>query len=125
MENNASLTAGQVKALEALVTTRTQKEAAAAAGISDRTLRGYMNDPLFRSELERVQSERLTAAVIKATSAMSVALDALEDVAQHGSDNNRIAAATALLRCGGELVEAYSLDTRMTQLETKVENMLH
>lgn len=121
MENNASLTAGQVKALEALVTTKSQREAAAAAGISDRTIRQYMNDPLFRSELVRVQSERLTAVTLRATAAMDTALEALEDVARTGNDVSRISAASALLRCGRELMETYSMDTRLTQLE----NLIH
>lgn len=125
MDNNTNLTASQVKALEALVSTKNQKEAAAAAGVSDRTIRQYMSDPLFRSELVRVQSERLTAVSVRATSAMDTALDALEDVAQHGNDAARISAATVLLRCGRDMLEAYSIDTRMTQLETQLENLIH
>lgn len=101
------LTARQSKALQALLTYPTKKEAAAAAGISTETLRTYLANEEFQNEYRKAFTGLVIEATRQAQKALSPALSALSDIVKDDEENSsaRIAAARSLLEYGLRLTE--------------------
>lgn len=101
------LTPNQMKAIEALMTHPTKREAAKAAGISEVTLRKYLADEEFQAEYRKAFTGLVTEATRQAQKALSPALSALSDIVKDDEENSsaRIAAARSLLEYGLRLTE--------------------
>lgn len=101
------LTPNKQRALQALLTQPTKKAAAAAAGITDRTLREYLADAEFQQEYKRAFCDLVTDATRQAQRALSPALSALRSIVEdeEESASSRIAAARSLLEYGLRLTE--------------------
>lgn len=101
------LTNKQTKALQALLTHPTKKEAAKAAGIGLRTLTDYLADDEFQAEYKKAFRQLVTDATRQAQQALSPALSALLDIVQdkEANTNARIAAARSLLEYGLRFTE--------------------
>lgn len=57
------MTAKKQKALLALLTNPTKEKAAAAAGITSKTLRGYLAEPEFQAEYKKAFAGLVTATL--------------------------------------------------------------
>lgn len=101
------LSPNKQRALQALLTQPTKKAAAAAAGITDRTLSTYLSDPEFQQAYKRAFSELVTDATRQAQQALSPAISALRDIVEDSEEaaSSRIAAARSLLEYGLRLTE--------------------
>ena len=101
------LTPNQMKAIEALMTHPTKKDAAKAAGISDVTLRKYLSNEEFQEEYRKAFTGLVTEATRQAQKALSPALSALSDIVKDKDESStaRIAAARSLLEYGLRLTE--------------------
>lgn len=117
------MTARQQKALTALLTHSTHKEAAKAAGISDRQLRSYLKDPEFKKEyrarLDLVLDEATTAAKRAMTPAVKTLVEIASD--RKKADTTRVLAARAILDAGLRLNDAMDVSDRLTALEKYAE----
>ena len=67
-----AMTAKQIKALQCLLTYPTKKEAAAAAGIAERTLRSYLANEEFQAEYKKAFGMIVTDATRQAQKAKSL-----------------------------------------------------
>lgn len=101
------MTPSQNKALQALLTCSTKKEAADVAGITDRTLRTYLADPVFQAEYRKAVGELVDEATRQAQKALTPAITALRCIVEDETEKsgNRISAARTLLEFGLKLTE--------------------
>lgn len=108
-----------------LLTGNTVLQAAQLAGVTERTVYLWLNEPVFVEELRRQERQVLNACSWTLVSLSKQALDALKDVlerpSQAGASNKRLAAAQVL-----ELVlkwrDAVDFETRLERLERQVFN---
>lgn len=109
----------QQKALQALINCPTKKEAAAAAGIAERTLRSYMQDPEFKAAYKQAFAEMLDDASLQAKQSLSPAIQTLRSIAENEevSPASRISAARFLLEYGLQLTKLTDILERLEALE--------
>ena len=118
------MTANKQRALIALLTSKTQAEAAQAAGLDPRTIRRYMEDEEFVSEYKRQLAGMIDAAADQAKRALCPTLGTLQDItADEGQPGNiRVSAGRAVLEFGLKLIEQADVLARLDELEKQVEN---
>jgi hypothetical protein len=86
------------QAIAALLTERSQAQAAAKAGISEATLQRWLNLPEFRAAYRQARRRLVEGAVGRIQAATGQAVDTLLAVARGGAkDGDRVRAAVALL----------------------------
>ena len=83
------MTTSKEKALAALLTSTTRKEAAEKAGISYRTIRSYLQDAEFAAEYRQRKGEIVDDAARRLQNAMQKAIEVLEN----GTAGKRVSAA--------------------------------
>lgn len=109
----------QDKALLALLNSTTRTEAAKKAGITDNTLRSYLNDPEFRKRYDTARTMALkeTTALIQAN--MQPAAMALVEICRDkkANEQSRVSAARSLLEYGVKLSELTDIYSRIEALE--------
>lgn len=120
-ENGATLTTKQQRALASLVAAKSIGEAAANAGISERTLTRWLADPAFRAALSLVESELIDSAVRHLLGLQGTAIAVLEDILTNPDvpASVKLRAATSTLDILLRLREMASLERRLTALEQK------
>lgn len=117
------MTPKQQKALLALLTNPTKEKAAAAAGITSKTLRSYLADPAFQAEYKKAFSGLVEDAARQAQQAITPALSTLRDIVEDGgkSAQARISAARSILEYSMKLTETTDILTRLDELEKLAE----
>ena len=112
----------KTKALAALLAYPTQEQAAQAAGIAPRTLRGYLQDKEFTKEYEQRRAQLVASATAQLQQSLSSAICALRSVveSEKSSDNAKIIAARVLLDHGLKYSELYDLLCRLEKIESVV-----
>lgn len=115
------MTPKQQKALLALLTSPTREKAAAAAGITSKTLRSYLADPTFQEEYKLAFSGLVEDATRQAQQALEPALSTLRDIVEDADENAqaRISAARSILEYSMKLTEATAILTRLDELEKR------
>ena len=115
------MTPKQERALAALISCPTAREAAKAAGLAESTLRRYKQDPVFQAEYRRRCNELLEAACTKAKSALPPAIDRLRGIIDDDQQQPRdqIAAARAVCEYSLRLNEAVDIEQRLRALEER------
>ena len=118
------MTTRQKKALSALLTHSKHTEAARAAGISDRQLRAYLQDPDFKMEYRKRLDMILDEATAAAKQAMTPAVSTLVEIAtdKGKSDTVRIMAARSVLDAGLRMHDAVDVSDRLQALEKYCED---
>lgn len=103
--------------MQALLTSRTVKEAAQKAGTTDNTIRRYMKDPEFVAVYKERVSEIMEAATRNLQQNFNAAIDRLGRIVadDEESGTNQIAAARALLDYGLKFTEFNDI---LSELET-------
>jgi hypothetical protein len=109
----------QERALCALLTCSTQKDAALAAGISEPTLWRYMNDPAFKRRLREAQRHALTQTALRVQRGAGDAVSVLYEIMTKGdaSDSARISAARFFFENSFRIGEIEELKTQMEDLQ--------
>lgn len=105
--------------LNALLSSKTQREAAEKAGITPRWLREVMRDPDFAAEYARRKAEIVDDATRRIQGTYQKAITALEGVidAEKASNRDKINAARAVLEYGQQFTETNDVLTRIEHLE--------
>jgi len=119
MTSPDELTARMSAAIDAVLETGSQTEAAAVAGVSTRSLRRWMGTPAFRAELARRRARQLDAAageLSRGAAAAARALIAVADGTSKGS-TARVAAAKAVIDLASRFADRTELDQRIAALE--------
>ena len=111
------------QALLALLTNPTKEKAAAATGISSRTLRGYLADPEFQAEYKKAFAGMVEDATRQAQQAIAPALSTLRDIVEDAGEGSqfRISAARSILEYSLKLTEQNDIVARLRDLENAVQ----
>lgn len=107
------------KALLALLENPTKEKAAAAAGITSKTLRRYLDNPEFQTEYRVAFSGMVSDAVRQAQKTLSPALTTLEEIMRDDEQNGqiRVSAARSLLEFSLKATEQLDILDRLEALE--------
>ena len=110
------------KALTALLYQPTIKKAAEVAGIGERTIHTYLDDPDFYREYSERRRNMLNAACGALTSGIGCAISALLEIAadKKASKIARVNAARTILEYALKTFEEMDFDARISALENAV-----
>ncbi len=113
--------AKKTQALAALIANPTIRDAAAAAGIDESTLRRYMKDGAFKAAYNRALDELLSDACRAAHNSLCAALEVLKGICLNTEETAqvRVSAARSLLDYALKLREATTVDERISALEER------
>lgn len=113
------LTGKRRKALEALLTNSTRRAAAHAAGIDEKTLRGYLEDEDFLREYRHAFTAMIEETTRAAQIALSPAITTLRDICEdtEAPAMARISAARCILDVGMKMTELNDIEMRLEALE--------
>ena len=113
------MTPKKQKALVALLTQPTKEKAAAAAGITSKTLRGYLDDPEFQAEYKKAFAGLVEDATRKVQQTLDPAVAVLREVMEDSDENGqvRVSAARSVLEYGLKMTEQTDIITRLQELE--------
>ena len=116
------MTPKKQKALLALLSSPTKEKAAAAAGITPKTLRGYLEDPEFQAEYKKAFSGMVEDAVRQSQQSLAPALATLREIVEdNGLDAQpRISAARSILEYSMKLTEQNDILDKLEALEATV-----
>lgn len=112
----------QQRALQALLTAPDKRTAARMANIGERTLRGFLSDPAFAAEYQRLQGEQIADAAQRGRQSMTEAMDALRAVMDDENQNGqtRVQAARSILEYSLKLDERENILKRLDELEAAI-----
>ena len=113
------MTPSEERALSALVTSKSKKEAAQKAGITERTLRRYFENPEFCKRYREAFAQVVQDATRQAQQLLAPALSTLESVMQDEEipAAARVNAAKIALDYAVRLTDQNDLAERLTALE--------
>lgn len=116
------MTPKKQKALLALLSQPTKEKAAAAAGITSKTLRVYLADPDFQAEYKRAFSGLVEDATRQAQQSLAPALSTLREVVEDSGEDPkfRISAARSLLEYSLKLTEQNDIVAKLQELEAAI-----
>lgn len=111
------MTPNKEKALACLMVHKTKKEAAEAAGITDRTLREYMRDPEFCVAYKKAAAGVMDGATRQLQQSLSSSIERLQKIVEDDNANSaaHIQAARTLLEYGLRFTEFNDI---LRELET-------
>lgn len=122
VRDTEKLSPSQQRAIAAMLTARTIGEVAAAAGVSERTINRWQQDPLFRTELTQAEGAAIDGAVRKLivlqTHAIATVASVMADETQLASV--RLRAAQTVLENVLRLRELRNVEARLAALENKL-----
>lgn len=118
------LTRKAEQAVAALLQFPTIPEAAKAAGVSERTLYGWLQEEGFREQYRSAKAEVVRHAVTMVQRASGEAVEVLREVmnSSESSTSSRVSAARTILELALKAVELEDLESRLVALEMKVRN---
>ena len=93
------------------------REAAASAGVSERTAYRRLGDPAFRRRVSEIRASFLNQAVGLLSEAANEAVSTLKALLTARAESVRLSAARAILELGPKLREQAELEERVTALE--------
>lgn len=119
MSSSEQLTPRQRRAIEALLTARNVTDAAQAAGISRRTLTGWLTLSTFQAALKQAQGEVIGATVRRLADVTGLAVDTLQNVmgSSNAEDRDKVRAANIALSRLPELLQIHDFEERLARLE--------
>lgn len=125
MTENKTLTAKQKRAITALLTERTTRDAAKAAKVSESTLWRWLDDSEFKAELTRQEGAVLDEVTRGLLTMQGAALEELRDLINGPAPAGiRLQAVKAALELQLKYRELNSLEERIRKLE-EVQNVKH
>jgi hypothetical protein len=121
--NEKVITVKQTKAITALLSERTGRDAAKKAGVSEKTLYGWLADPAFRAALRSAEAEVLDTVTRRLGVGQALALDTLEKLIQSARhESTKLTACVSWLNMFVKYRDMKDIDERLTALEAKAAN---
>ncbi|MGW1801916.1 hypothetical protein ACWCQN_39910 [Streptomyces sp. NPDC001984] len=117
------MTQNKPAALLALARGATSEEAAREAGVSGRTVRRWMEDPDFQTDVRDTRTELLQHAVGQLAAGAVEAVTTLREALKDADGRNRVQAARTLLDAVLSLRESLDLEERLAALEAAQKEM--
>jgi hypothetical protein len=96
---------------------KTVRDAATAAGVSDRTASRRLTDPTFKARVSELRGEMIGHAAGRLADGMSEAAGVLRALLADTDPNVRFRAAGKLIELGVKVVELSELEQRVVELE--------
>ena len=93
------------------------RDAAAAAGVSERTVFRRVKDPAFRQQVAELRAVTTSEALGRLTGGMTGASDALNKLVSHRDPNVRHKAATKVIELALKVREQVELEERLARVE--------
>jgi hypothetical protein len=115
-----NLTPRQEAAALALAGGKTVKQAAKAAGCSERSVHYWQADPVFAARLAELRTQLFGAAVGQLAGLAAKATAALAKLLRAKSETVRLGTCRAILDAGARLREGVELAARMDALERRL-----
>lgn len=100
---------------------RSVKDAAAAAGVSERTAFRRLADPVFKTRVTDLRGEMVATAAGRLADGMTGAADVLRALLGSADEHVRHKAAVKLLELGSKVVDLAELADRLAELEAQIE----
>lgn len=121
-KSTQELTKGQRRAIEALLNTKSVREAAELAELGERTVFRYLGDPFFRQQLSAAEGDLIDQATRRLLALQGAALDTFEGVlaSEEASDTVRLRAAQSVLDSLLKLRELRNIEARLVALESAI-----
>lgn len=113
---------GEIQLLLALAAGRTVREAAALAGIGERTATRRMADRAFRRRVTELRADMVQRALGQLADASTVAVRTLRKLLKAEADTVKLGAARCILELGNKLRESVDLEQRLAALEQHAED---
>ena len=110
------------KIVAALLSSRTNAEAAKAVGLTETAFYNRLRNPELRAKLSEAKTRLLEGATVAAQGRMSEAVGVMADVMRndaHGPQT-RLNAAEAILRNAVKLTEIVDVERQITELENLI-----
>jgi hypothetical protein len=120
MAGNGRRNADEALAL-ALARGQTSRDAAASAGVAERTAYRRRADGAFRRRVVELRAEMVAMALGKMADSMTDAAGTLRQLLNPESESVRLGACRAILELGVKLREAVDHEERLQALETKLD----
>lgn len=116
------MTPKKQRALLALLTSSTREQAAKKAGITSKTLRGYLADPEFQAEYRKAFAGLVEDATRKVQQTLEPAVAVLREIMEDSNENGqvRVSAARSVLEYGLRLTEQTDVLSRLQELEEEI-----
>jgi hypothetical protein len=111
------MTAKQQKAIEALLAAPSIRQAAAATGLGEKSIRRWLRLPEFARAYEQARHQVFADALTDLRSATQDAVEALRTAVKEETGALRIKAATAVVRLSIQSAETLQLEARLERLE--------
>ena len=119
-ENDRKIRPGEDRLVTALAAGKSIAEAAADAGISERTARRWLDESELRQRVEDARRELTSQALAQLSGAAADAVTTLKDLLTSESDNTKLGAARAILANLISLKDHHELEERIAKLETQL-----
>ena len=117
-KSSDNLTPNQQRAIAALLSSKTVKEAAEEAGVSRSTVYTYLRDKDFSKELRKAQSAAIDAAASRLAAGLSEAIEELSRLIKNAdSDSVKRLACSDWISFALRLREFSELESRIEALE--------
>lgn len=118
----STLSPAQRRALDSLLSGGSKDQAAAAAGVTRRTLARYLNDPIFRAALDKATGAAVGDVARRMIGGMETAVSIMLELAEDANTpaSVRLRAAIALVEHGPKLFEQVEIIKRLEALEAKL-----
>lgn len=108
----------QQKAITALLSERTTRDAAKKAGVNEKTIYTWMNDKAFRGALREAEKNVLDDVTRRLTTGQRIALDTLEKLIQSARhESTKLNACVQWLNLFVKYRDMQDIDERLTALE--------
>jgi transposase len=115
------ITVKQHKAITALLSERTTRDAAKAAGVSEKTLYQWLNEPAFRAALREAEKSILDDVTRRLSAGASLALDTLKKLVQSARhESTKLRASVAWLELSLKYRDMHDIEERLTALEAAI-----
>lgn len=110
---------GDAALVAALAVGMTVRDAARAAGLSERTAHRRLEDPGFRRTVADARARLIESACGQLAEASTAAVSTLRALLDAEGENVRLGAARAVLELGAKLRESVELEQRIAALEAR------
>jgi len=108
----------QQKAIAALLSERTARDAAKTAGVGERTLYKWLGEPGFRGALRSAEADILDDVTRRLTAGQRLALDTLEKLIQSARhESTKLTACVSWLNMYLKFRDMKDIEDRLTALE--------
>jgi transposase len=115
------ITVKQQKAIAALLSERTIRDAAKTAGVNEKTLYTWLNEKDFRAALRSAEKDILDGVTRRLSAGQTLALDTLEKLVKSARhESTKLRASVAWLEMSLKFRDMQDIEERLTALEAAI-----